>query len=191
MRANATASVYFIGIKCIVREFDREFIMAAKKSPAKPKASRPTTVAAYLASLTPEKRAVITKARALVRKHIPKGYAEFMNWGVINWGIPLEKFPDTYNGQPLCYVALGAQKNYNSLYLMGAYETTNGNYTMPFSRKTLAEAFKKAGKRLDMGQCCLHFKTLDDLELTSVANVIGMSTPKQYLAYYKRAKGLK
>jgi len=164
--------------------------MAAKKTSSRAKAARPTTVAAYLASLTPEKRAVIEEARALVRKHIPKGYAEFMNWGVINWGIPLTEFADTYNGQPLCYVGLGAQKNYNSLYLMGVYGS-DGNYTQPFGQKLLVDAFKKAGKRLDMGKCCLHFKTLDDLELTSVAKVIGMSTPKEYLAYYKRVKGLK
>jgi hypothetical protein len=160
------------------------------KASAKKKADRPTTVAAYLNSLTPEKRAVIEEARAFVGKHLPKGYAEFVNWGVINWGIPLEEFPDTYNGQPLCYVGLGAHKSYNSLYLMGVYETTNGEYTSPFSEKLLVDAFRKAGKKLDMGKCCLHFQKLDDLELTSVAQVIAMSTPKQYLAYYKRAKGI-
>jgi hypothetical protein len=164
--------------------------MAVRKPRAKTKAARPATVAAYLASLTPEKRAVIETARAFVRKHLPKGYAEFMNWGVINWGIPLAEFSDTHNGQPLCYVGLGAKKNYNSLYLMGAYESSNGTYTTPFSEKLLVDAFKKAGKRLDMGKCCLHFTSLDDLELTSVAKVIAMSTPKEYVAYYKRVKGL-
>src|SRR6478672_8211777 len=119
--------------------------MAASKTRSKSKAERPTTVAAYLASLAPEKRAVIEEARAFVRKHIPKGYAEFMNWGVINWGIPLEEFSNTYNGQPLCYVGLGAKKSYNSLYLMGAYESSTGTYTTPFSGKLLADAFKKAG----------------------------------------------
>jgi len=164
--------------------------MAAGKSRSKAKAARPTTVAAYLDSLTPEKRAVIEEACAFVRSHIPKGYAEFMNWGVINWGIPLEEFSSTHNGQPLCYVGLGAQKNYNSLYLMGTYESSSGNYTTPFSEKLLVDAFKNAGKRLDMGKCCLHFKRLDDLELTSVAKVIAMSKPKEYIAYYKRVKGL-
>src|SRR5690349_24905092 len=76
------------------------------------------------------------------------------------------------------------------LYLMGAYDGSNGKYTTPFSGKLLVDAFKKAGKKLDMGKCCLHFKELDDLELTSVAKVIAMSTPKEYLAYYKRVKGL-
>ena len=66
--------------------------MAVRKSRSKAKDARPITVAAYLASLTPEKRTVIEEARAFVHKHIPKGYAEFMNWGVINWGIPLEEF---------------------------------------------------------------------------------------------------
>ena len=164
--------------------------MAARKSRAKTKAARPTTVAAYLSSLTPEKRAVIEEARAFVQSHIPKGYAEFMNWGVINWGIPLEEFSNTHNGQPLSYVGLGAQKSYNSLYLMGTFDSSTGEYTSPFSEKLLADAFKKAGKRLDMGKCCLHFKQLEDLELTSVATVIAMSTPKAYLAYYKRVKGL-
>ena len=164
--------------------------MPASKSRVRSKAARPTTVTAYLASLTPQKRAVIQEARTFVRRHIPNGYAEFMNWGVINWGIPLQEFSNTYNGQPLCYVALGAQKNYNSLYLMGAYDSSNGKYTSPFSQKLLVDAFKKAGKRLDMGKCCLHFKELDDLELSSVATVIAMSTPEEYIAYYKRVKGL-
>ena len=164
--------------------------MAARRSRSKAKAAaRPTTVAAYLASLPPQKQAVIEKARAFVHKHIPQGYAEFMNWGVINWGIPLEEFSDTHNGQPLCYVGLGAQKSYNSLYLMGTYNSANGKYTSPFSQKLLVDAFKKAGKRLDMGKCCLHFKELDDLELTSVAKVIAMSTPEEYIAYYRRVKG--
>jgi hypothetical protein len=161
-----------------------------RPSHATTKAARPTTVAAYLASLTPERRATIQEARAFVRRHLPKGYAEFMNWGVINWGIPLDEFSNTYNGQPLCYVGLGAKKSYNSLYLMGAYDTSNGKYTTPFSQTLLLDAFTKAGKRLDMGKCCLHFKKLDDLELTSVARVIAMSTPKQFIAYYKRVKGL-
>lgn len=62
--------------------------MAARKSRSKARAARPTTIAAYLASLTPEKRAVMEEARALVHRHIPKGYTEFMNWGVISMSTP-------------------------------------------------------------------------------------------------------
>ena len=145
--------------------------------------SRATSVAAYLKELPAERRAVVSAVRDVIRRHLPAGYREVMNFGMITYDIPLERYPDTYNGQPLCYVALGAQKNYNSFYLMGAHDGSNG-------AGLLAEAFKKAGKRLDMGKCCLRFMTLGDLELTSVAKVIGMSTPKEFVAYYKRTKGL-
>ena len=141
------------------------------------------TVTEYLSALPPERRAVVSTVRKMVKRHLPKGYREMINFGAITYAIPLSRYPDTYNGQPLCYVGLGAQKNYNSFYLMGAYDGSNG-------AKLLTDAFKKAGKRLDMGKCCLHFKELDDLELTSVAKLIGMSTPKDYIAYYKRTKGL-
>lgn len=158
--------------------------MGLKKSSAKAKAARPTTVAAYLDSLTPEKRAAISAARKLVNANIPKGYAEFMSWGTINWGIPLAEFSNTYNKQPLCYVALGANKNKNSLHLMAAYWN-------PKEIAFLKEEFKKAGKTFDMGMACLHFNTLDDLELKSVAKVIGRVSKEKYLASYKKLKGIK
>jgi len=41
-----------------------------------------------------------------------------------------------------------------------------------------------------MGKYGLHFRKLDDLELTSVATVIAMSMPKEYVAYHRRVKGL-
>jgi len=56
--------------------------MAARNARSTSKAARPTTVAAYLASLTPETWAVIEEARALVRKHIPEGYAEFIRTSI-------------------------------------------------------------------------------------------------------------
>ena len=141
------------------------------------------TVAEYLARLPDEKRAVIRAARKLVRTNIPKGYAEFMNWGAINWGIPLSEFSNTYNGHPLCYIALAAQKNYCALYLMGCYGDAK-------QTAFLKDEFKKAGKKFDMGKSCLRFKSLDDLELKSLAKVIAMVSPKQFLDHYKKVKGL-
>ncbi|HET9402500.1 MAG TPA: hypothetical protein VFO34_16265 [Candidatus Acidoferrales bacterium] len=67
--------------------------------------------------------------------------------------------------------------------------SSNGKYTTPFPVKLLVDAFEKAGKWLDMGQCCIQFKKLDDLELTSVAKMIATSTPKEYIEFYMRAKG--
>ena len=39
----------------------------------------------------------------MIRKNLPRGYREVMGWGMISYGIPLSRYPDTYNGQPLWY----------------------------------------------------------------------------------------
>ncbi len=36
----------------------------------------------------------------LALENLPEGYVEVMNWGMISYEIPLERYPDTYNGQP-------------------------------------------------------------------------------------------
>ena len=156
--------------------------MAAKKATAKSKSSKPQTVEGYLAGLPAEKRAVVADTLKFVRANIPKGYAECVGWG-INWAIPLSEFADTYNGQPLAYVAITPNKNNFSLHLMAAY-------WQPKQIAFLKDEFKKAGKRFDMGMACLRYKELDDLELKSVAKVIKGMSKKQYLENYKKVKGL-
>ena len=68
-----------------------------------------------MASLPADRAKTIATVRALVNKHIPRGYDECLVWGTIGWTIPLSRYPDTYNKQPICYVALSSQKNYCSL----------------------------------------------------------------------------
>ena len=142
---------------------------------------RPTTVAEYVAGLPDDRRATISKLRALLNRRMPKGYRESMGFGAINWSIPLETFPDTYNGEPLCYAALSARKNYCSLYLMGAY----GSAT---ERRRLEQGFRRAGKKLEMGKSCVRFRSLDDLPLDAIGDSIARLTPAKYLAAYATAR---
>jgi hypothetical protein len=102
------------------------------------------TPAQYVASLPADRAKTIATVRALVDKHIPRGYDECLVWGTIGWTIRLSRYPDTYNKQPICYVALSSQKNYCSLYLMGAFWSAS-------QLEQLKAAFKAAGKKLDMG----------------------------------------
>ena len=143
--------------------------------------SRATTVAEYLDELPPERRAVVTTVRDLVLRHLPAGYEEAMAFGMIGYAIPLADYPDTYNKQPLAYVALAAQKRHYALYLMNAHQ--NGD-----DEVRLREAFARAGKRLDMGKSCLRFASLDDLELDAVAAVIASTPPAEFIARYEAAR---
>src|SRR4249919_3361169 len=71
--------------------------------------SKAATVEEYLESLPEDRREVIAAVRKVILKNLPKGYEERMNWGMITYEVPLETYPHTYNGQPLCYAGLAAQ----------------------------------------------------------------------------------
>jgi uncharacterized protein YdhG (YjbR/CyaY superfamily) len=144
-------------------------------------ASKATTVKEYLAWLPEDRRKVISKVRSVIRKHLPKGYEEKVTYGIISYQVPLKTLPDTYNGQPLCYAALAAQKNHNALYLMCAYGDAK-------QRAKLEQAFKTAGKKLDMGKACVRFKSAEDLPLPAIGKLIAAVPPAKYMATYEAAR---
>ena len=135
----------------------------------------------YIAALPESRRAPITAVRAVVRKNLPSGYAEHVSFGMLNYAIPLTRLPKTYNGQPLCYVALAAQKNFCSLYLMSVY----GNKT---HETMLREAFKAEGKKLDMGKSCIHFQTEDDLPLPAIGKLIASIPSEKWIEIYQSSR---
>lgn len=142
--------------------------------------SKAATVEAYLRALPEDRRAVVSAVRDVVLKHLPEGYREAMNWGMISYEIPLERYPDTYNKQPLGYVALAAQKHYYVLYLIGSYDDP--------ARARLEEGFARAGKKLDMGKSCLRFRALDDLPLDAIGEAVASTPPAAFIAQYEAGR---
>jgi hypothetical protein len=143
--------------------------------------SKAATVDDYLAELPPERRAVVTAVRDVVRKNLPKGYTETMNWGMISYELPLSRYPNTYNDKPLSYAALAAQKNYFALYLPLVYQDAK-------EEEWLRDQFKKAGKKLDIGKSCVRFKRVADLELGAIAKVIASTPPDEFIDRYEAAR---
>jgi uncharacterized protein YdhG (YjbR/CyaY superfamily) len=143
--------------------------------------SKAKTVADYLAELPADRRRTISTVRAVVRKNLPKGYKETIGYGMICYSVPLSAYPDTYNGQPLCYAALAAQKHYCALYLMNVYGDEP-------AAKAFRDGFKQAGKKLDMGKSCVRFKTADDLPLDVIGKTIATTPMKAFIAKYEKAK---
>jgi hypothetical protein len=136
--------------------------------------SNARTPAAYLKELPADRRREIARVRAMVRKHLPDGYREVMNWGMITYEVPITRHPAAGNGQPLCFAALAAQKNHLALYFM------------PIDAKALGRlkaAFKQAGKKFDMGKSCIRFKQADDLPLDAIGAEIAAVPLERYVAY--------
>jgi hypothetical protein len=98
-----------------------------------------------------------------------------MNWGMISYQVPLETYPDTYNGQPLMYAALASQKNHMSVYLTGIYmdEATKEDFE---------DAYRATGKRYDVGKSCVRLRKLDDLPLSLIGESIAAMEVDEFVA---------
>jgi hypothetical protein len=143
--------------------------------------SAATTVADYLAELTPERQALVEMLREAVVTNLPEGYEERMQYGMISYVIPLERYPKTYNGQPLGYISLGAQKNYVSLYLMGVYGKES-------EREWFLAEWDRTGKRFDMGKSCVRFRKTGDVPLELIGEAVGRVSVEDYLAVYEASR---
>ena len=143
--------------------------------------SAAATVEEYVQELAPDGREDIQAVRELVLDNLPPGYVETMNWGMITYEIPLDRYPDTYNGQPLMYAALASQKRYMSLYLMCVYSHQE-------SRIRFEERFKASGKKLDMGKSCVRFRRVEDLPLDLIAETIAGTSVEDYIRFYEASR---
>jgi len=134
--------------------------------------SKAKTPGEYLKSLPADQRAVIATVRQVIKENLPKGYVESMNWGMLTYEIPLKTYPNTYNKRPLLYLALAAQKNNYALYLTCAADDKP-------NMERLAAAYKRAGRKLNMGKSCLRFKSLEELPLDIIGDMVASQSVAQ------------
>jgi hypothetical protein len=138
---------------------------------------KPTTVAAYLAALPPERRAAIEAVRKVVLANLDKDFEEGIQYGMIGYYVPHRVYPAGYHcdpKQPLPFASLGSQKNHMALYLMCIYADAE-------AAARFREAWAKAGKKLDMGKACIRFKKLDDLALDVIGEAIKSVPAREYI----------
>jgi hypothetical protein len=141
--------------------------------------SNAATVAEYLESLPADRRQAIEQVRATILEHLPDGYEEGMQFGMIGYYVPLERYPDTYNGQPLQVAALASQKRYMALYLMAQYAGDDSWFR---------EEYTKRGLKLDMGKSCVRFRSLDELPLDLVGRAIAETPVDGLIRLYENAR---
>lgn len=133
----------------------------------------------YIAALPGGRREAIAAVRELILAHLPEGYREQMAHGMIGYVIPLERYPETYNGQPLSFAALASQKNYMSLYLMSVYGRAGEDFR---------ERWEATGRKLNMGKSCVRFRSLDDLALDVIAEEIAANPVDLHIEHYEATR---
>ncbi len=141
--------------------------------------SNAANIEEYINSLPEDRAAQITQVRKVILDHLPPGYEETMNWGMITYQVPLKVYPDTYNKQALLYAALASQKNHMAVYLSGIY--------MFEDRHTAFEAaYRETGKRLDLGKSCVRFRKVEDLPLDIIGRTIASLPMADFVEHVKK-----
>ncbi|MFA6468806.1 MAG: DUF1801 domain-containing protein [Bacteroidota bacterium] len=137
----------------------------------------------YLDQLPDDRKAAMKKLRSVIRKNLPRGFAEVMNYGMIGYVVPHTVYPDGYHcdpKQPLPFINIASQKNFIAVYHMGIYAEKN---LLAWFTKAYTET--KAGK-LDMGKGCLRFKKPDQIPYDLIGELARKMTPKEWIAVYEK-----
>lgn len=145
--------------------------------------SAATTVKAYLEELPADRRDVISRLRQEIRKNIPEGFKEEMNYGMIGYVVPHKLYPAGYHcdpKMPLPFMSVASQKNFVAVYHMGVY-------SMPAINKWFVEACARAGiTKLDMGKSCIRFKNLSKIPYEVIGQLASKIKPEEWIAYYEK-----
>ena len=139
------------------------------------------SVSAFLRKLPADRRREVEQLREVILQHLPAGYEEAVVKNILVYQVPLARYPDTYNGHALWYVAIASQRSYLSLYLMNVYGD-------PSLAERLREGFRAAGKKLDMGKSCIHFKRATDLPLDVIGAIVAALSVDRWVAIAKAAR---
>jgi hypothetical protein len=155
--------------------------------PTRSRESRPTVkstssaVKEYLSELSEDRREVIEALRKVIRKNIDKKMEEGIQYGSIGYYLPHSVYPNGYHcdpKQPLPFAGIASQKSGISIHLFCIY-------TEPKSLSWFTSAWKKAGKKLDMGKSCVRVKKLDDIPLDVVGELFKRIKAKDFVAAYE------
>jgi hypothetical protein len=138
-------------------------------------------VTEYLAALPADRRDALNEVRRAINRALPPGYKEGIQFGMISWFVPLSTYPAGYGSnkkEPLPLISLASKKAYMALHMICFYG-------QPALREWFTAQYAKSGKKLDMGQGCLRFKTLPELALDVVESTLTRLPVKDYVAGYE------
>ena len=143
-----------------------------------------SSVQDYLSKLPEDRRAAVQAVREAILKNLDPTYEEGVQYGMIGYFVPHKVFPAGYHcdpKQPLPFAGLASQKNYMAVYLMCIYmDTPHGKWFL--------DAWKKTGKKLDMGKSCIRFTKVEDLALDVIGEAIRRYPAKAYIEHYLKLR---
>lgn len=136
----------------------------------------------YIAEIPQERRAAFTKLVETIRKNIPHGFTEMMQYSMPSWSVSLKDYPPGYHcaaDTPLPFLSVANQKNSVNLYHMGIYANT------ALHDWFIEEFPKHSSRKPDMGKSCIRFKKPDDIPFDLIAELVQKITPEDWVELYE------
>lgn len=126
------------------------------------KTTKATTADEYISMFPKEDQAQLKTLDALIKKTVPNSNPVIIS-GMLGYALFHYTSKSGRAGDwPL--IALARQKNYFSLYICASD-----------SKAYLAENHKAELGKVDVGKSCIRFKTISDLNLTALENVLKLA----------------
>ncbi len=136
----------------------------------------------YIAELPEDRKETMKKLREVVKKNLPKGFEEIMQYGMISYVVPHSIYPDGYHCKPtdaLPFMSIASQKNHIAFYHMGVYGD-------PVLHKWFTEEYPKhASNKLDMGKSCVRFKNPKNIPFDLLGELTTKISVKEWIEKYE------
>ena len=141
-----------------------------------------TSVDDYISKLDEDRQTAMTKMRKVIKKNLPKGFQETLNYNMPAFVVPHKTYPDGYHCDPklpLPFISFASQKNFIALYHMGIYAN-------PDLQKWFVEEYPKHCKRkLDMGKSCIRFKKVEEIPYELIGELCAKMSPQDWIDIYE------
>ncbi|SEB96680.1 protein of unknown function (DU1801) [Tenacibaculum sp. MAR_2009_124] len=136
----------------------------------------------YISQVPEERKEVLEKLRKTIRKNIPEGYEEGIQYGMIGYFVPLNSYPEGYHcspNEPLPFMSFASQKNSINLY-------HSGIYAIPEIHDWFVKEYPKySSRKLDMGKSCIRFKKIDEIPYVLIAELVKKISVDQWITVYE------
>lgn len=139
-------------------------------------------VSTFLNQISEDRKEVFNRLRQTILDHIPSGFNEEMNYGMLGYVVPHTIYPAGYHCDPklpLPFINIASQKNFIAIYHMGIY-----------AKPELLEWFqaeypKHVKGKLDMGKSCIRFKKMDQIPFDLIGELVQKMTVEDWIQTYE------
>lgn len=146
--------------------------------------STASTPEEYVEGLPEDRKEVVNKIRKVIKKNLPKGFTEVMNYGMLGYVVPHKLYPSGYHCDPklpLPFMGLASQKGSVNFYHMGVYADAK------LLKWFTDEYAKRCKGKLDMGKSCVRLKKMDDIPYDLFGELSAKITVQDWIELYEKS----